>query len=245
MPLAMKDIAEAAGVTESTVSRALANSPRVKLETRRRIQHLAREMGYVPSAIARGLATKRTSTLGVVVMDIADPFIAEVVSALDGKARDCGYSLILSSCGTDPQREMSAIKLLLQQRVDAVIVPDPLVADSTLPQLEGIGVPVILMNRKHYAYSVRTDNLNAARLAVDHLLELGHRRIAYIGGSRRPEESLERQAGYRAALMARGILVDPALSWGWGLAGRMGGGGVWNGSWGCRIPLLQSSASTT
>ena len=223
MPVSMKDIARAAGVTESTISRALANSPRVKLETRRRIQRIAREMGYVPSAIARGLATNRTSTLGVVVMDSADPFIAAVVGAIDKSARDLGYSIILSTYGPNPEQEMSAIRLLLQQRVDAIIIPDPLVADSSLPRLEQVGIPIILLNKKSYVFSVGTDSIDGARQAVEHLLGLGHRRIAYIGGSRSEEESAERRAGYEQALIDHGICLEPSLiveGDGWSEGGR-------------------------
>jgi DNA-binding LacI/PurR family transcriptional regulator len=211
MPISMKDIARAAGVTESTVSRALADSPRVNLGTRKRIQRLARDMGFVPSAIARGLAIKRTSTLGVVIMDIGDPFVAKMVLSIDRQAQPRGYSVILSTAGTDPEREVSAMRLLLQQRVDAIIVPDPLISDSSLSQLQQIGVPVVLINGKRYPYSVGTDSVAAGRMAVNHLLELGHERIAYIAGNRSLDESLERQAGYEQALAGRGIPIDPAL----------------------------------
>jgi DNA-binding LacI/PurR family transcriptional regulator len=211
MPVSMKDVAKAAGVTEGTVSRALSDSARVNPETRERIQALAHDMGYVPSAIARGLAVRRTSTLGVMISDFGDPFIARLMLALDRQALQHGYSIILSSAGTDPEREVSAIRLLLQQRVDAIIVLDPLVADSSLPQLEHFGVPLVLLNRKRYAHSVGTDNVAAGELAAGYLLDLGHRRVAYIGGNRSMEESLDRQTGYEFALDKRGIPVDPAL----------------------------------
>jgi DNA-binding LacI/PurR family transcriptional regulator len=211
MQVSMKDIAKVAGVSLSTVSRALADSPRVKLETRRRIQALGKEMGYVPNAIARGLATKRTRTLGVVVMDITDPFIAEIVRALDKTALKYGYSIILSHCRADPQLELAAIRVLRQQRADGIIVPDPFVADASFPLLEEIGVPVILVNKARYPCSVGTDNVDAARQAVNHLLDLGHERIAYIGDSGNREESLERQTGYKQALVARGVSPDPSL----------------------------------
>ena len=223
MPVSMKDIARVAGVTESTVSRALANSPRVKPDTSRRIQRIAQEMGYVPSAIARGLATNRTSTLGVVVMEPLEAFSADIVNAIHRSASDHGYGVILSVCSPDPEREMNAIRLLLQQRVDAIIVPDPLVADSSLPQLKQIGVPVILLNRASYTLSVGTDNLDGARQAVEHLLELSHRRIAYIGGARSTEESAERREGYLRAMATRGLPFDPTLlveSDGWPSGGK-------------------------
>lgn len=211
MTISMKDIAEAQGVALSTVSRALADSPRIKLETRREIQRLAAEMGYEPSAIARGLATKRTHCLGVVVMDITDAFVAELVRAVDSAALDHGYRLVLTHCGGLPKRELAAIKLLRQQRVDAIIVPDPRIADSSLASLQESGVPVILMNRRSYVHSVSVDNIQGAYLAVEHLRSLGHRRIAYIGDLTNPEEDLERRTGYRRALAAGEVVLDPAL----------------------------------
>jgi len=212
MAVTIQDIATAAKVSQSTVSRALANSPRVKLETRKLIQQLAREMGYTPSAIARGLATKRTHTLGVVVWDIADAFVAELVRAIDRAALESGYSLVLSHCGDDPQRQLSAVNILRQQRVDGIIVPDSSAADFFLPLVTEGDVPVILINHRAYRYSVGTDNESAARMAVDYLAHLGHQRIAYIGGMRYRVESEERKAGYRQALAAGGLPLDVSLS---------------------------------
>lgn len=208
--VSMLEIARVAGVSLSTVSRALAGSPRVKLETRQRIQSLAEQMGYLPNAIARGLATRRTFTIGVVAMDITDPFIAEFIQAIDKAALDSGYSVILSNCRGDPQREMAAINSLRQRRVDGIVVPDPLVADTSLSLLEEAGIPIVLFNKKQYPYSICTDNVGGAEQAVRHLLDLGHKRIAYLGKSKR-EDSHERQRGYKRALLAAGISPDPAL----------------------------------
>lgn len=209
--VSMQDIAEVAGVSLSTVSRALADNPRVKLATRQRIQRLANDLGYLPNAIARGLATNRTNTIGVVVRDIADPFIAEFVRTVDKTALDRGYSVTLSNCDADPQRELTAINGLRQKRVDGIIVPDIVVGPDSIPLLEQIGVPVILINQKNYRYSVSTDNITAARQGVNHLLDLGHNRIAYISSSRNRDDSLERQTGYEQALESSGVSLDPAL----------------------------------
>jgi DNA-binding LacI/PurR family transcriptional regulator len=168
-------------------------------------------MGYLPNAIARGLATKRSNTIGVVVMDIVDSFIAELVRTIDNTALDYGYSVILSHCGADPDRELAAVRILRQQRVDGIIVPDSYVASTSFPLLEEIGRPVVLINQSHFTYSVGTDNVDAARQAVDHLLDLGHARIAYIGSHRHKEESMERLEGYRLALRARGLSPDLSL----------------------------------
>jgi DNA-binding LacI/PurR family transcriptional regulator len=225
MPVSMKDVARAAGVSEGTVSRALADSPRINRETRTRIQHLARRMGYVPSAIARGLAVRRTSTIGAIIMDISDPFIAKMMFSLDRQALARGYTIIMGTAGADPKREMSAIRVLLRQRVDAIIVIDPLVFDLSAPQFPDIEVPLVRLNNMEYPRSVGTDNVAAARAAVGHLLDLGHQRIAYIGGMNSLDESLDRQAGYEQALAERGLPVDPALivdGDGWSAGGEAG-----------------------
>ena len=211
MAVSMQDIATAAGVSLSTVSRALAGSPRVAPGTRAQIQRLAYERGYVPSAIARALATRRSHSLGVVVMDITDPFIAELVRAMDPVALDHDYTLILTHCGADPERELAAIHRLRQQRVDAIVVCDPSVADSSLPLLELAGVPVILVNRPSFRYAACTDNVQGGRQAGEHLLDLGHTRIGYIGWRRHEEQNRDRQAGLEQALAGRGLGLDPAL----------------------------------
>jgi DNA-binding LacI/PurR family transcriptional regulator len=211
MTVTMDDVAKAAGVALSTVSRALSNNPRVSVTTRTHIQKLAREMGYVPSAIARGLATKKTFTLGVVVRDIVDPFLAELVRLIDLHALELGYSLILSHSGNDERRELAAINLLRQQCVDAIIMPDSSVSDSFLSKVADGGIPVVLLNRTSYRYSIGIDNVNCGEMAVNHLLDLGHRRIAYVGGLRCKSESDDRESGYVRALEKRKLPVDLSL----------------------------------
>ena len=122
MGVSIKDIAKAAGVSHSTVSRALADSSLVAEETKRRIRRLAKEMGYSPSAIARGLVTKRTYTVGLVVTTIADPFVSEVVRGIEETALDNGYSVILCDSNAEPQREITAVRTLREKRVDGIIV---------------------------------------------------------------------------------------------------------------------------
>ena len=211
MPVTMDDIAKAAGVTLSTVSRALADSPRVNAATRVQVQRLAREMGYVPSAIARGLATRRSFTLGIVVRDIVDPFVAELVRIMDVHALELGYSLILSHAGNNDAREQVALRILRQQRVAAIIMPDSSVPDSFLTRMAGAGMPLVLLNRMHYPYSIGMDNTGGGELAVNHLASLGHRRIAYIGSLRCQAENDDRQKGYEQALVKRGLPVDGSL----------------------------------
>jgi len=206
-PVSIKDIARAAGVSHSTVSRALADSPLVAAETKERIQRLSREMGYTPSAIARGLVTRRTATVGLVVTTIADPFIAEVARGVEETALDNEYSVVLCACHAEPERELACVRTLREKRVDAIIVTSSRVGSLYVPLLEQLAVPIVLINNQHegrYVYSVRNDDRRGGGLVGDQLAALGHRRVAYIGGPPNAYSSVERLEGCRAALQEHG-----------------------------------------
>ena len=216
MRVSIKDIAEAAGVSHSTVSRALSNSPLVKAETKTRIQRLAREMGYTPDAIARSLVTQHTRTVGVVVTTITDPFVAEVVQGVEDTAQANDYSVILASSASEPERELAAVEMLRAKRVDSVIVTSSRVGALYLEHLECIDVPVVLVNNHNeqsgrYTFSVSVDNQHGGHLATVHLIQRGHRRIGYVSGLADHSDDTERMAGYRQALDEAGIAFNPAL----------------------------------
>jgi DNA-binding LacI/PurR family transcriptional regulator len=216
MRVSIKDIAKVAGVSHSTVSRALADSPLVKAETKARIQRLAQEMGYTPDAIARSLVTQQTRTVGVVVTTITDPFIAEVVQGIEDAAHENDYAVILSSSAAESDREIAAVDMLRAKRVDSVIVTSSRVGALYLEHLERIGVPVVLVNNHNeksgrYTFSVSVDNQHGGCLATRHLIEGGHRRIAYVSGPADHSDDADRLAGYRQALDEAGIAFDPAL----------------------------------
>lgn len=216
MRVSIKDIARAAGVSHSTVSRALSDSPLVSAETRARLQHLAKDMGYSPNTLARSLVTRQTHSVGVVVTTIADPFVAEVVQGIEATAHDHGYTVILSTSGAEPEREIAAVEMLRSKRVDGVIVTSSRIGALYLDHLERIGVPVVLINNHNeqsgrYTFTVTVDNRHGGRLATDHLVQLGHRRIAYITAPADHSSDADRMAGYREALIAAGIEVDASL----------------------------------
>ena len=130
------------------------------------MQQIAREMGYSPSAIARGLVTKRTQTLGLVVTTIADPFVVQVAQGIEERALDAGYSIILCQSQSDPDREMAAVEDLREKRVDAIIVTASRVGSLYLPLLERLAIPIVLINNQQdgrYVYSVGTDNLRGGQ----------------------------------------------------------------------------------
>lgn len=216
MRVSIKDVAKAAGVSHSTVSRALNDSPLVNAETKARIQRLSQQMGYSPDAIARSLVTQRTRTVGVVATTITDPFVAEVVQGVEDAAQESGYSIILTSSASEPERELAAVEMLRAKRVDGVIVTSSRIGALYLQHLEGIGVPVVLVNNHNeqsgrYTFSVSVDNRHGGHLATAHLIEKGHRRIGYVSGPADHSDDLGRLAGYRQALGEATIPFDPAL----------------------------------
>lgn len=216
MRVSIKDIAKEAGVSHSTVSRALSDSPLVKAETKTHIQQLAQEMGYTPDAIARSLVTQQTRTVGVVVTTITDPFVAEVVQGVEDAAHENDYSVILASSAAEPERELAAVEMLRAKRVDGLIVTSSRVGALYLEHLERIGVPVVLVNNHNrqsgrYTFSVSVDNQHGGHLATAHLIERGHCRIGYVSGPANHSDDAERLAGYRQALEEAGFPFDAAL----------------------------------
>jgi len=213
-PVSIKEIARVARVSPSTVSRALRNSSLVNRETAERIRKLAAEMGYAPSAVARRLVTKPTYTIGVVVTTIADPFIAEVVSGIEEVANDHGYWVFLANCKADPEREVKVVHCFHERRVDGIVVAASRVGALHMPHLSQMKVPIVLINSQHpseFAYSVMIDNITASREAVQYLIELGHRRIGYIGDRFGYQSDTERFAGYRQALELADLPLLPEL----------------------------------
>jgi DNA-binding LacI/PurR family transcriptional regulator len=212
--VSIKDIARAARVSHSTVSRALRGSSLVNPDTRERIRKIADEQGYTVSAIARSLVTKRTDTIGVVVTSIANPFVGEVVSGIEECALARGYSVLLTTCHADPAREIRAVRSLHERRVDGILVNSSRVGSLYMPMLAETKVPIVLINNHRpgeYVYSITIDNLNVGRQAVRHLVDLGHKRVGYIGDQFGLQADTDRFAGYRQILDEAGIGFQPEL----------------------------------
>lgn len=207
--VSIADIARSAGVSHTTVSRALRESPLISPDTRGRIQRIAREMGYTPNALAQGLHTQHTSTIGLVVTTIADPFFSDVVKGVEGVAREAGLSVLFGASHNEPDQEMVLIDTFHRRRVDGILIASSRVTNYE-QRLDHIRVPTVLINSQGQSehkllYKVAVDDYQGAQYAVEHLLQLGHRAIGYLGCSSRPSSNQQRLAGYQKALAAAGI----------------------------------------
>jgi LacI family transcriptional regulator, repressor for deo operon, udp, cdd, tsx, nupC, and nupG len=213
----IRDVAEAAGVSIATVSRALHGLPRVSEATRQRVLAAAAELRYVASPSAASLASGQTNAIGVVAPFINRWYFAAIVHSAEERLRKTGYDLLLYSLGTDAQERRRAFSgALLRKRVDAVLVLGLQPTADEVAALSAAGGPVAIVGTDVPGWaSVRIDDQAAARCAVRHLIDLGHRRIGFIGFD--PEDRLytstpgDRLVGYRSELAAAGLPADPAL----------------------------------
>ncbi|HEX9016981.1 MAG TPA: LacI family DNA-binding transcriptional regulator [Chloroflexota bacterium] len=208
------DVARAAGVSKQTVSRVLNNKGELSAATRERILAVIDELGFQPNAAARSLLTGRTYTMGLVVPDISNPFFTDIAAGVRDAARDYGYHVVLYDTGDAPDVEAQSIRLLHERRADGLIICSSRLTDDHLAALlQGVG-PVVLVNRWVNGLDVSqigADYVKGAALATNHLIELGHRRIANITLARETPNSLAKFEGYRKAMEEAGLGVDPSL----------------------------------
>ncbi|MDQ3493590.1 MAG: LacI family transcriptional regulator [Chloroflexota bacterium] len=201
MAATIADVARRAGVSTATVSRVLAGVGRARPETRKRVEAAAVELEYRPSGIARSLKSRTTRTLGLIVTDIENPFFPELVRAIEDAARAAGYAVLLCNADDDPDREAAYLDLLVERRVDGVVIAASSLGSHHREWLASPPLPVVLVNTTAHGValpSIVSDNLAGGRLAVEHLFELGHRRIGYLQAPRNPDSG-DRLAGARAA----------------------------------------------
>lgn len=209
-----RDIARAAGVSTSTVSHVLNATRWVSPELRQRVLAAADELGYEPDALARSLRVRRSNTIGLVISDISNPFFTAVVRGVQDVVQARGYALILSNSDEDPDKEAGYLRVLTSRRVDGIILAPAGVAHPYLSGLAESGFPLVFLDREVRGLQVAAavlDNARAARDAMDHLLRLGHRRIAMIAGRPQISSTEERIVGYRSALENAGLEYDESL----------------------------------
>ena len=213
MPVTIKDIAKIAGVSHTTVSRALHDSSVLAPDTIKRIKKIANEQGYLPSAVARGLKTRQSRALGVIVSSIADPFWGEVLTGIDDTLHAAGYSLIVAASRRDNQREKEIVRLMGERRVDGIILCSPPFNAEHGRSLQEYGLPIVVVNNQSaedFLYSIYNDNEYGIRQVVRHLVDLGHRRIAFLGNRQGGRTTQERENGFRAEMHDAGLPIPDA-----------------------------------
>jgi LacI family transcriptional regulator len=210
-PATIRDVANRAGVSTATVSRVLAGVGNPRPETAEAVLNAAAELAYRPSGVARSLRMKRTRTLGLIVTDIQNPFFPELVQAADLAARGLGYSILLGSAAYDEHRAMHYLSLMVDRRVDGLIIASSQVSDESLHWLLSSPVPAVIVNADTENLPlpvITSDNAAGARIAVEHLVQLGHRRIGFVRGPASYTADAPRAEGFRAGCRAAGL--DPA-----------------------------------
>jgi LacI family transcriptional regulator len=211
MPVRLKDIAQDLKLSVVTISKVLRDHPDIGPETRARVLQRIKELNYRPNLTARALITGRTNAIGLVVPDLVHPFFGEVAKALSSVLRTKGYSLVLASSEDDPKLEEHEIDQLLARRVDVLIVASVQHGGEMFQRMREQATPLVLMDRKFdrvAANFVGTDDVQVGRLATEHLLQVGCRRLAHIGGPN-VSTAMGRLRGYREVLGRRNLRERP------------------------------------
>jgi LacI family transcriptional regulator len=208
-PTSLKDVARRAGVDASTVSRVLRGDDRrpAKAETRQRILQIAREIGYTPNGVARSLRTRRTEAIGVVVPDVGNPAIAQIFRGIQAVTSAASLHVIVIDGGTSARPELDWDRLAFEGRVDGLLVLVASMRDPKVLRVARSGVPIVLVNRRSEGVvgSVVMDDARGAHVAVDHLAQLGHRRIAHVTGPPNVDTARRRLAGFHEAMQAHAL----------------------------------------
>lgn len=208
----MSDVAREAGVSLMTVSRAINAKGEINPQTRARVLRVAEEMGYRPSNIARGLATRRTHTLGLVIPDVANPFFSDVARGAEHVAYAAGYNVFLCNTDEDPQRESAVLQSLEEKRVDGIVLCSSRLDDGELRTVVDRHPAVVLVNRELEnagAGVVLVDDETGGRAVAQHLLQAGHKAVGLLAGPPASRSGHQRARGYRAALAAAGLPYRP------------------------------------
>jgi LacI family transcriptional regulator len=206
----IKDVARKAGVSITTVSNALnGRIDSMSEQTLARVQRVMEELNYRPNALARGLVTQQTATIGVVIAEIATPLFLQALTTIEPIARNAGYNVLMSNA-REPSEEQEVVRVLLEKRVDGFIFlsVSAIIDNDYIPELQRLGLPAVLVNRANRYPAldqIDWDDAGGVIQAVDYLVELGHREIAHLCGPPRRRSGAQRLAGYQAALQRHNL----------------------------------------
>lgn len=208
------DVAKRAGVSPVTVSRVINNTGNVSTATREKVELAIEELGYVPSVMARSLRSKRTRTLALIVPDITNPFWTTVARGVEDTAQSRDYSVFLYNTDENPVKQQRCLDTVVAQRVDGVIIAPYDSNAQNLAQLRKRNIPTVIIDRRIEGWDVDSvcgDSLSGAKALVEHLIRLGHKRIAVLSGPANTSTTEDRIAGYCMALAEAGIPTDSRL----------------------------------
>ena len=204
----LRDVAALAEVSTSTASRALSGDPRISAPTRRRVERAASRLAYRANPMARGLSLRRSFTVGLIVHDLAQPSFAQLARGVDETLTDFGYTCLLADSGDDPSRQALLAERLVDRRVDGLIATAP--HDAAM--LKALPIPVVAIDRCPELPSVGSDNVAGGRLAGEHLIAAGYRRIAILHAATAVLAAVrDRRDGFIHALQAGGRSLPPEL----------------------------------
>ena len=212
----INDVAKRAGVSIATVSRVLNGSARVNSDIKKRVEDAMEALAYQPHPAARSLRTNRSRIIGLLISDIQNPFFMGLIRGVEDEAQRHEYSLILCNSSESPQREQQYLEVLYTERVaGAIIVPTrEQLGEETLGRFQERGIPLVAVDRRvkdKNVDAILVDNVRGAREAVSHLIANGYRRIAAITGPMNITTGHDRLEGYRQALQAAGLPIDPTI----------------------------------
>jgi len=214
----LKDIAQRAGLAVMTVSKALRDKPDVSAATKTRVKLLAEQMGYVPDSSAQGLRTRETRLFGLVISSMTNPIYSRVVLAIEERAYELGYDVLLAHTLNLPEREETCLRRLISRRVSGLFISPVYRMAAVAPIYQELltrRIPTVLLGHTapfcNQFVNVETDDLLASYAITRHLLKLGHRRIAFFAGPPATPWTQERFEGYRRALRESGLDVDDRL----------------------------------
>ncbi len=209
------EVARLAGVSAATVSYVINDGPRpVSSATRRQVLQAVQELGYRPNAVARNLRRQRTTTLGLIIPDTSNPYFAKVARGVEQMASGRQYSVVLCHSNYEVERELHYVEVLAAEQAAGVLWIPASGDDRPAQRLAKYGVPLVVLDRRMRsidAPSVIADNFGGANMAIRHLIDLGHSRIAFITRPSELSHSRDRERGYRSALIEHGMEVDEEL----------------------------------
>jgi len=212
--ITLRMVAEKAGVSVNTASRAINNKPDINIKTKKLVLKIAKELGYIRNAAAVALRTKKTGTVGVVIEDNRNPFYAEVLNGMEVAAREKNYHIIFANTQRDYKKEEEAINLLLAKRVDGLLIAPVQDRDDDINSLVEANIPFVVVGRDFENIeldAVYNDEVKGGFLATEYLIKKGHKRIALIDGFLYKSPAKGRLEGYKKALKKYGISMDDAL----------------------------------